>query len=137
MLSTPMVKHRLPCAGLLLTGVMLLSSCSTETPEIRDTTVTPSSVALSTFESSVQFTIDTTILHLGDTITSVTANIEGETFALVEKGDVVGGQEWSITTTMTFWEGFSEGTYYIDMTAVSSDGETVTLKKAASVTVTS
>lgn len=138
MLAKIMNTCRRSWAGMFLTGSILLTSCGMA-PEISGTTVTPSSVALSTFESSIQFTLDTRVLHMGDSITSVTATIEGQdiTYDLVEKGDVVGGQEWSITTSMTLWAGFSEGTYYIDVTAVSSDGETVTLAKAASVTVTS
>jgi len=131
--------HALSYAGLFLAGGLFFTSCGGTNPEISGTTVTPSSVALSSFESTIQFTVETNVLHLGDTITSVTATIEGEdiVYDLVEKGDVIGGQAWSITTTMTLWEGFSEGTYYIDVTAVSSEGETVTLARAASVTITS
>ena len=125
--------------GFLLFAGLLATSCGGSTPEIVDTKVTPSSVALSTFESNIQFTVDTTILHLGGTITDVTAQIEGQeiVYDLVKEDDVIGGEEWSITTTMTLWTGFSEGVYYVDITAVSSEGETVTLAHAATVTITS
>lgn len=121
-----------------MVGSMLLSGCG-PTPEIIDTSVSPSAVSLTEFQSNVQFTIDTTVLHLGGTITSVTATIEdqGLSYDLVKVDDVIGGEEWSITTTMTLWEGFSEGTYYINITAVSSEGETLTLDHAASVVISS
>lgn len=139
MVSSLISPAKFSLVGLFLTGGLLFTGCNGATPEISGTTVTPSSVALSEFESTIQFTIETDVLHLGGTITSVTASVEGEdlVYDLVQEGDVVGGESWSITTTMTLWAGFSEGTYYIDVTAVSSEGETVTLDHAASVTVTS
>lgn len=125
--------------GLALAGGLLFGGCTVSTPEISGTTVTPSSVALSEPISTIQFTIETNVLHMGGTITSVTASVEGEdlVYDLIQVGEVIGGEKWSITTTMTLWEGFAEGVYYIDVTAVSSEGETVTLDHAASVTITS
>lgn len=138
MLSSFVKSHMLSLSGLLMTGG-LLTSCQGETPDITDTTVTPSSFAISSFADDVQFTIHTTVLHLGGTITSVKATVEDEglSYDLVQQGTVVGGEEWSITTTLTLWAGFSEGTYYIDITATSDGGETVTKAHAATVTVTS
>jgi hypothetical protein len=124
---------------MLTSGGLLFGACNGGTPQISDTVVTPSNIALSEFESSIQFSIRTNVLHMGDDIDSVTATVQGQdiVYDLVQSGDVVGGESWALTTTLTLWSGISEGTYYIDVTAISSDGETVTLAKAATVTVTS
>jgi len=123
----------------LATGLLLVSCGDSLSPEIANTTVEPSTVALSELESDVQFTLTTQVLHFGDAVTSVVATVEDEdiSYDLVKSDDIVGGEEWTITTTLSLWAGFSEGTYYIDVTAVSSSGETVTQAKAASVTITS
>lgn len=125
--------------GLILTGGVLFTGCQGLDPMINATTVTPSSVALSSFGSDIQFTINTQVLYMESAVATVTASIASEnlTYELEQTDNILNGEAWSVTTSMTLWEGFSEGTYYIDVTAVSIDGEAVTLTRAAQVTVTS
>ena len=123
-----------PVAIAILAG--LLAACGG--PSIEETTVTPSIFQTSGIVSSENFTITTDIIDLGGPVQSATASVEGQgvTVSLVKQQNVVGGEEWGQTVQMTLWDGFSSGTYSIDITANSTSGVSVTQKDAASVTIT-
>ncbi len=135
------------CIFAMTSAMSILSTgCSTEaaqvfdtSPEIIDTSVEPSNIALSTFQSDVQFVVTTKILHFDGTVNSVKASVENQSISydLTKLDDITGGEEWGITSTLTLWEGISEGIYYINITAVSSAGQTVTQTHAAAVNITS
>jgi hypothetical protein len=122
--------------GLVL-SLGMLPACGG--PYIENTQVTPSTFQVSGIVNTANFTVTTDVLHFGEAVSSVSADVEGKniTLALVKQQDIPAGERWSQTTQLTLWNGVSAGVYEIDITATSSKGNTVTQTHAASVTVTS
>ena len=98
----------------------------------------PKLCSISVIADTATFTLTTDVLHLGGSVTKVTAKVEGQdlSFNLVKTGDVVGGERWAITTQITLWRGLSAGTYNIDITATDNTNTSVTQTTATTVTVT-
>lgn len=116
---------------------IVLAACGTK-PLITNTEVTPANWRISGIADTATFTITTDVLHLGGSVSKVTATVEGKdlSFDLRKASDVTGGERWSVSTQLTLWRSISTGTYYLNITATDSNNTSVTETHAASVQVT-
>ncbi len=125
-------------ARLLCVAFLFAAGCGIGKPEITSTEVVPKTWAVSGIADNVTFTVTTNVLHLGGTVTKVTASVEGQdvNLDLAKQGDVIGGEKWGASTNLTLWKSVSKGTYQLRITATDDKGNTVSEPTAASVTVT-
>jgi hypothetical protein len=121
-----------------IAAVVLGIGCGSGKPEISNTKVEPSTWAVSGLSDTVTFKVTTDVMNLGGKVNKVHAQVDGKDigFDLAKKEDLSVGERWEINSKLTLWNGISEGTYKIDITATDDKGTTVTEKAAATVTVT-